>query len=291
MKIAIVGNCQATALSLYFDRTPGVEVRAVVDVNMRSSPNFIHAEHVVEHGIDVDIIFTQPMGSDFGPISTENLKFKFGDRVKTFTNIYFSGLHPDITYFGPFGRRFLSPVGDYHSRIALASYLKGYSIEKCLAFFVRQTYENLGMIKMFDISGAELLKRDEGIDIKFAQDFLDMTRSTLTLYSLNHPTREVISALGSKLIAGYSGLNFSIDFDLFSDVLISNVIWPIYTDLLTPLNLPYRGATLFYPPHNSGLKPMTLDEFVTRSFRIYDDAGRSALSDPQQTKSFLDMPF
>ena len=110
----------------------------------------------------IDHLLSQPMSDEFDDVSSKRLKAHYQSRFANYTNIYFSGLHPDLTYFGGFGQRVTSPLGDYHSRIILACFFQGRSVRECLAAFNGGVYEKLGYFLQFEHSLAELARRGRG---------------------------------------------------------------------------------------------------------------------------------
>ena len=99
-------------------------------MNAEGSDAYNHSFHKAAHLDLVDFCFSQPLSDNFGDIRSERLRKKYGSRFRQYTNLYFTGYHPDLTYYGDRGVRLQSAMGDYNSRIALISYLQGVSIDE-----------------------------------------------------------------------------------------------------------------------------------------------------------------
>lgn len=274
INIAIIGNCQSTSLFHYFERNPQVNVSALLDVNCQGTEQFeLAKQKVLSLEKEFDFIISQPLSESFSELSTNNLREIYGDRFLGLTNIFFAGLHPDLSYFGSFGMRIVSPLGDYHSKLALTAFAKQMSVEQCLELYNASIYEKMGYFQAFENSKSELLSRDEQNEIKFAQKFFDMTQKQLTLYAVNHPTREVIRELGCYISDFLDIAKEGDDYGFFYDNLITSTIWPVYQEIREYHNLKYQTPFLFYPHTQSGLRALSLDEFVRLSYGEYEKIG------------------
>ncbi|TXC70973.1 hypothetical protein FSB78_08450 [Sphingomonas ginsenosidivorax] len=155
-KIAIVGNCQVIPLADTLSIFPNIEVDRFIDINRMGTPEFENlAQDTVDQACRSDMnIIAQPMGDDFGCLSAKPLQ-SCGAEFYTMVNMHFSGLHSDITYMGAFQQRFMSPLGNYHSKIVATAYFKGLSAPYCQSLFCDATYRTLGYYDEYDNSEAE----------------------------------------------------------------------------------------------------------------------------------------
>lgn len=279
LKIAIVGNCQSTALASIIYRSIGVKVEIIVDINASGTEAYKHAHWAVSNEDKVDFCFSQPLSDEFGAISSNQLRKKYGARYKQFTNLYFTGFHPDLTYFGSRAVRLQSALGDYHSRIALIGYIKGMSVSKTLDLFNFTSYERLEYFSNFDKSKIELLNRDEKNDVKFAAEFFEIAGRNLPLYTVNHPTVYALAPLAEMIIESTGLRRPTISTELMRNPLTEGSIWPVYIEIGKFLNLQYTSNMIFYPSFSQELPPMNLEKFVIRSFELYDEVGRNKLMD------------
>jgi hypothetical protein len=240
---------------------------------MKGHESFQRSSVSIKNRENIHVVLSQPMSDDFGDISSSTLQKIYGDSFFSFTNIYFHGLHPDLTYYGSFRRRIQSPLGDYHSKLTVMSFVKQKTVEQCLAMFRSNIYEKMGYLDLFKSSSDELIKRDESNGIKFANSFLSMTKHNLTLLSVNHPTSSVIAALATLISSRMSGTDEILLPEFFSNGLCGSTIWPIYPEVAEYLRLSYSTPFLFYPNVDTKQRPYQLREFVEESYRLYSEVG------------------
>ena len=282
-RIALLGNCVAPVLAACLRNSCAAWTRWVADVNHEGSPPYEAAVAAINAGL-ADIVISVPFGEFYPALSSSRLKGLYGDKFLTVTSIHFTGLHPDLTYFGSFRRRFHSPLGDYHSRIALLCYLNGIGQQDCLARFNATTYKRQGYFDAFEASATELRRRDAAVDIRFAETFVEATRHVQTLYSVNHPTSTAIVALAG-CIADHLGVAGRFAADRFSNALSDGARWPIYPEVREANRLPYETEFLFRGGTHA--PAYTLEEFVAGSYRAYEAYGRQVLLDEARNSGFL----
>ena len=119
--IAIIGNCQSAPLARVLAGQPGLNVKYHLDINNKGGPLFTEQVPLIiaEAREGRLAVVTHPLKTSFGELSSANLQQL--PVVRTYTNIYFEGLHPDITVLGAFQARLRSPIGDYHSSIVVGA--------------------------------------------------------------------------------------------------------------------------------------------------------------------------
>ncbi len=210
------------------------------------------------------------------------------DRVVSFTNIYFTGLHPDMTYFGGMGKRILSPLGDYHSKICLLAFKKGLSIDQCEKLFNDSTYRQLDFYTEWVASETELRKRDDHLDIKFADDFLQMTRLESTLYTFNHPLGIVFSRFLEKIYKHLDLTAPNFPHSYFYNYLATNAWWPIYPEINDFHQLKNVMPVNFKAPDFLSRKFYSLKEFISSSYRLYTDQGVGKIDLPLKLSGYID---
>lgn len=289
LKIALVGNCQTSALRSIFNRSVDIEVAAVADVNLRGTPMFEKDVQKIAEGKDFDFVLSQPMSDDFGDISSANLKKIYGDKFRKFTNVYFSGLHPDLSYFGSFGQRFASPLGEYHSKIALMCYSKKIDPSRCVSLFTQRTYETLHYFDAYEHSSNEMLRRDDSNDIKFASVFLEFSKIRMLLYTINHPSSACMVLLAKTLAESLGANGAQFEHDIYTNLLVESQIWPIYPEIGSAHELKYKTEMQFYPATNTGRRPMNIEQFVYTSYEMYDAVGRGKFMNEALARELSDI--
>jgi glycosyltransferase involved in cell wall biosynthesis len=276
-RIGLIGNCQASALASILFRMKGVKLKFVLDINGEGSDTYNQAHHAAVHDDIVDFCFSQPLSENFSEIQSERLREKYDSRFRLYTNLYFTGYHPDLTYFGTRDLRVQSAMGDYNSRITLIGYAKGLTIDETVSLFNRESYEKLNYFSQFEASRAELLRRDDGNDVKYAAEFFQIAVEHVPLYTVNHPTAHALAPLASLIVHSTGQARPVIDVVNIRNPLVESSIWPVYPEVATALALNYVGGTTFYAGYHEDLPPMSLREFVKISFERYDTLGRENL--------------
>lgn len=290
--IAIIGNCQVSTAYHLLATCSGLTVIDRLDINSLSSEGFKERQQAViamaREGSGV--IVSHRLGDNFGDIATSALSALNGNYFTT-TNIYFSGLHPDIVYLGSFpNKRYVSALGDYHSRIIVFSYIQGVSEAECIARFTGATYEAAGYFDEFEKSAQELRRRDETVDIKFADQFLETVRNNPALYTVNHPIITTIYEQAKKICEF-----FGVTYDGYPDTYFGNALsaatwWPIYPEIAEYHKLPYRTPPIFKTAQVKGNHYYSIERMVSECYRVYDGVGREALRNCDQYGS-IDRQF
>jgi hypothetical protein len=287
MNIILIGNCQVQPIGDGLALCPEVE-------NIYSVP--IHLAKSASYNSVIDKI-QQSKCKNYTILQFDNLlsKVDLGDevlsrveKIYSFTQIYFWGLHPDITYFGALGKRILSPLGDYHSKICLLAYMKGYSLENCIKLFNQKTYERLNYFDLWDTSSDELRLRDKKVDIQFGDDFLSMVKSEPTLFTVNHPIGTVFDRLVKKITQSIGISSTSYPSSFFYNYLATNAWWPVYREMIDHHNISYDSPMMFKPPDNLGRKFYDLNQFVTASYKAYSESNIDSSRLPPVLKNNFD---
>jgi hypothetical protein len=249
---------------------PDVEQIAGLPIHLLGSPFFQKPQEkfrILAESHDVTIL-SFLLGDRFGEYETIRLK-KTTPRLFTVTNLYFTGLHPDITYVGGQGRRLQSPLGDYHSKIILHSFVTSRSKRDCLERFAGKVYEKLGMFDEFEKSKNELIGRDVGIDFPFGKIFLEMVTKHPSLYTVNHPTAFVFQEYIIYL-AGLLGLRaHRMPLEILPNYLADTAWWPVYNEIGEYHSVQYSMPMVFKQAENLGGKFIDLEEFIDRSYLDY----------------------
>ncbi len=220
------------------------------------------------------LVFSFVLSADFGELETVRLRERLGKRLITFTNVRFDGVHPDMTYFGPFGGRWGNFLADYHSRIVIHSYSAGRSAEDCVRMFHGVTYEKLGYYDVFAASAAELRRRDLACDVRCADTFLELIRQEYCLLTFNHPTSIVFCRIAAAL-CDHVGIEY-VGFEerLYPNPLVQSIIWPIYNEVAEALRLPYRSPQFFSQPPTGYVqgssRSLSIAEYVHSCYDFYD---------------------
>jgi hypothetical protein len=291
MKIGIIANCQAQPLTMALSALPDVETVVSLPMHQYGTKHFEKAEEAFKRLIPETeaIVLSYTHGTKFNNYATQVLKQRL-PQFYTLTNIHFSGLHPDIVYVGDQGGRIRSPLGDYHSKIILHSFLTGRSLTDCLGRFCGNEYERLGYHREFEKAEAELHNRDKDLDIPFAKGFIMLLKESPSLYTLNHPTPIVFQEY-LLVIAAYLGLKaWRHPIGLLPNYLAHSTWWPVYDELAETHGLKYRTPLSFKQPDALGGKFMSLEQFIQASYQVYEKNPNRLASSRQVAALLADFP-
>ncbi|TMV83355.1 hypothetical protein FGG78_22920 [Thioclava sp. BHET1] len=103
-ELTVIGNCQALcfaeAIALGAERVKCEFIDVVFKDRPESQDKL---KSIIDRATPESTILSFNLSEKMGDLGTEALKLRFPGRIQTFTNLYFSGLHPDLTYFGRMG--------------------------------------------------------------------------------------------------------------------------------------------------------------------------------------------
>ena len=267
MKIVLIANCHVQPLAAGLLLSEDVEEVICVPLHLIGTPHFDNPVTKINNSTDNYAVLQFP--NSLEKIDFHKNTLRRFDLVKSFTNIYFDGLHPDMAYFGGMGQRIISPLGDYHSKICLAAFAKSYSVADCKKLFNGESYSKLGFYDSWMKSEEELLRRDEVIDIKFAREFIGLSRENITLFTFNHPLPIVFAYLLKHLYSAVGLAPLNLPHEFFYNFLSSNAWWPVYDEIGRVNSIKYRTPQIFKSPDNQGGKVMNLEDFISNSYISY----------------------
>jgi len=270
IKIVVMSNCQAPEIARALASIADVSAYGFEVFRAKASKNPSHYYEMME---TADILLLGQTTENWAPFDTASMKERYGSKVLTYTPVHFNGVHPDITYVGNYGQRVLSATGDYHSRIALSSFLSGLEVGPAAENFASLDFSRFGFERIYRDSETEYRRRDESVDVKMADWFLDEIKRRPLLYTFNHPNSDFIQKIAAKVCQ-----LSDIIFELTSLVqlptqLSSSVIWPIHKSWSNLIGLAYHTPDIFW----SGNYAMDLNEFVWRSYQQYEKIDRDSL--------------
>jgi hypothetical protein len=274
-RVGLAGNCQVPVIAAYL-RKAGVLALAVADINERELPQFDLGTEELLRG-DLDVVLSQPVFS-FEEVATERLRQLYGERLVTFTNVSFTGLHPDMQ--GGSGLRgvgLVTPLGEWHSGIVVGCYLRGMRVQDCIRQFNSRTYERLGYFEAFARASEELVARDAGLTVRFAEEFLGMIYEGPALLTGNHPTSAVMARLATRIAVAVNLGTTRFDPGCVPNPFLRQIAFPIYPEIAEHLRLPYRTPFTWHTPEELGGHDISLEELVLGSYKAYAAFDQSEL--------------
>lgn len=283
MNIVVVSNCQCQPLAHGLQLLVGSGSVMSLPIHLKGTNQFsIQAERFEDLlALDPDtLILTINLGPKFDEFSTESLRSRFRS-VKTITNIFFTGLHPDCTYLSVGHSRITSPIGDYNSKIILASFAIGLNQSDCHRLFCEDIFEHLGYWSEFSISASNLRAKELEVDIAFADQLVGMCTLEPSLFTFNHPTSAVFFEWISSISKALNLKKKLPELALMPNTLASNAIFPIYPEIAQRNACRFSPEMSFIQPQDMGGKRLELDEFIAGSYNKYQSSGQRFTDVPQ----------
>jgi len=272
MKVVVVGNCQHAGIAECLQiMAPDFDVRMVA-----TNRQVLADAEIRSVFAGSDAILTQP---DFD----EELRSAFPDkRVVLYPRIMFAGYYPDFVQAKNGSALLRSPIGNFHSSIAVWAYANKLTADQAVGLFRGEVFDALGF---FDVEQAS-------IEIMQAEwDRADMSLQPMLsrwlqrhpfMHATNHPKifamADVARQLAKKLEIT-PAVNEPENY--LSDYLANTQIWPVYPEIAKKYG--FKGGYYFKSQVKAeGAKPrfemFHLGEFIERSFRLYREHGGAAIS-------------
>ncbi|NEU11470.1 hypothetical protein G3T14_04930 [Methylobacterium sp. BTF04] len=273
-RIAVIGNCQADGIAQSLRLLlPDAAVSLLPVASL--ARNHGSLDRLTDHLIGFDHVFSQFFPEGFVEGGNVHALAAGDSRFRLFPTILFPGFHPDMVHVGDVealsaARLVSSPVGPYHSAIALCAYLEGLDVDATVALFRDAVFARLGYYAAWDDATTYLLGSARDLAFPLDRDFALWTRRGCFMHVLNHPKLFVLGDVARRLAieAGLAPLPVAVE-DYLADELAADAVWPLYPEIAARYGL--RGATLFKRKGRPGAVPVLFDlpAFVAASFAIY----------------------
>jgi hypothetical protein len=265
-KICVLGNCQG----------PGI-ARAIAAI--AAEPVSVCGIEIMEiaqtrddmiglvQGADY-IIVCKVQNPEYKDVAPETIRETYGKDVMEFSPVHFTGLQPDIVVLGSFGKRIMSPLGGYNSRIILSSFLSGLRQDACVEAFNSENFERAGYFREFELSTKTMFAREKDLanGIRIADWFLDEIRRTPLLYTMNHPMSRVFVQFAAQVLDRIGIARHKVLPEFIANPLSGDVIWPVDSIIAQANGIGYDTLPLYWK--NS--VPLPRDEFIWRSYKAYE---------------------
>lgn len=234
-----------------------------------------------------DHVFAQPFAPGFMPPGDANAAAAIEARASLYPTIVFPAFHPDMVYVGDLrnlaeASLVPSPLGHYHSAIALQGFLSGLTEAQTVALYREEVFARLGYFDGWTGAAGDLLRGGEAIGFPLERELLRWTRRGAFMHVLNHPKLFVLGDLARRLAegAGFAPQPIEVD-DYLADDLARDVVWPVYAPIAEHYGI--AGSYTFKgKPRGSGPPPLyDLSGLVAASFAIYRAEPRARLTCPR----------
>ncbi|MCJ2137640.1 WcbI family polysaccharide biosynthesis putative acetyltransferase [Methylobacterium sp. J-026] len=278
--IAVLGNCQARgvaqAMRLLAPKSP---VRYLPMGSLKRDHG--HVDGLIRTLRTHDHVFSQTFPAGLIPGGDAATLRAADPRLRLFPSIVFSAFHPDMIYAGQASdlaalKLAPSPLGQYHSAIALTAHRLGLAIGHTAGLFREDVFRRLGYLDHWDPAVRELVSSAEALGFGLERELTRWARRGAFMHLMNHPKVHVIGDIARRLLteSGLTPEPVAIE-DYLGDALTQDVIWPIYPPIAELFGL--TGSYLF---KSKAFKSKVLSDefpvlydlpgFIAASFSIYD---------------------
>lgn len=270
----MIGNCQAlgVAQTLRLLGRPG-ELTYITMASLRKRYGTV--EGLARHLRGFDLVYSQYFPPGFLADGDLVVLRERMPGITVFPTIVFPAFHPDMIYVGDISqlarvRLVPSPMGQYHSALALYGFRAGFSQARTVALFDEAVYRRVGYLDLWAAAERELLQSGRDWGFPLDREFLRWSRRGSFMHVFNHPKLFVLADLGRRLLEGSGVPQAEMEVeDYLGDDLVLDVIWPIYRPIAELYGLP--GSSVFKMKNRQGdLGTMyDLPEFVAASHAVY----------------------
>lgn len=167
----------------------------VKPIHTLSADNLDDFDRVID---GVDIVFHQPIGSNFKDYDINLVKQRFPTkRFLSFPSLYFSGYHPRLMYLRKSsGGTLAGVIGDYHDERVVSSYIDGLTFDQTVQRMTGEAFD----ISIYEAEFAKLEKREAGLDAHSVDYLREHYRKRKLFYVMNHPANEVMIHVALQLL-------------------------------------------------------------------------------------------
>ena len=188
-KLLVYANCQSEPVDIFMrdlcDKLETVPLEPIYKLTQNDALTVDAAFAAA------DIIVHQPIGANYGPLSTAALKAAHPDKTYvSFPSIYFNGYFPNLMYLRlPEGGTLPSILASYHDRRIVEAFIAGKSADEAVASLDESALDPVAAVER-SIGNAR--KADEATEIKVASLIADDFHQRRLFYTFNHPSNSLL---------------------------------------------------------------------------------------------------
>ena len=269
MKALIFGNCQIPVLAKCM-RTMNSNLQ-IEQIRTTAASSDLH--HLRERFRATDKIFVMTTATDrFSELFVEN-----SEKVLRFPRIYFPAYHPDIVHLCLAGKLVHTPLSYYNSKLVLAGFLQGLTVDETRALFTGDVFKKVGYLDAWGPSVAMFRRETRDTIFEMMDAPVKWSRSGCFMYTINRPKLPVMVDVAQALLNA-AGLEIRTSHPerYIHDDLMKGPIWPIYPEIAAAYGI--EGDYSFKASEDaSNINILSLAEFVEKSFAAYSSLDTTAL--------------
>lgn len=273
-RIAVLGNCQARGVAQAMRLlAPNSRVRFVPMGTLARDHGDLDGLLATLSGYDHVYAQLFPAGLiPGGDINTLRLRDM---RIVLFPTIVFPAFHPDMVYAGRVEdlsalKLARSPLGQYHSAIALCAHRLGLTAPQAARLFRADVFARLGYLDQWEPSVRETLAAGATVRFGLEREMNRWSRRGAFMHVINHPKAFVIGDIARRLLSesGFAPEPVEIE-DYIGDELARDVVWPVYPPVAEVYGL--TGSYLFKTKPRGDAFPALYDlpGFLAASLALY----------------------
>lgn len=256
LKVIVTSNCQVASicaclsiiLSDKFEVIP-LPLKGDNNLNLNESINLIKK---------ADFWVTL---NDF--INFYEISLNVNSQIIKIPRIRFNAFHPDIVYIKD--KKTNLHLNDYHSFIAIWSFINGLDENKTKSLFSATIFDKLNYFSMWEPSKHILKKSFENSDINFNIFFQEIQKECVFMHTINHPKISAIIVLASMIRDKIEPNNHFIYDGEINDPLNTS-IWPVYPEIGEFYSF---GQSGYVWKCSNGKKLYDLDSYIKFCFEGY----------------------
>ena len=246
-------------------------------------------------GVDLDVLNHNLSTSNVWVLShqelTSNVEVKKPDDLKVilFPELAFRAFHPDQVYASlPDGTLIQTPTGPYNSAIALWAWQHNLNVSQTIDLFTPSVFDALEYHNSWHVPFEHLRSLFKQFPLLDFQSFiLPLVRSGAFMHTVNHPKVSAIAQmarlLANQIDPSADYFNIPIEHMMVDTLFMANYSWSVYPSVANSLGI--DGAFMWKLLDHSVIG---LEEFISRSFEMYDAQQPVIIDCPQLARPIYD---
>jgi hypothetical protein len=267
MKIVSFGNCNAHGIGLALAQMmPDHEVISYEYVAVKRDNQ---TEEALSKLKGADLVFSNMNAPEF-PMTGEA---SVSRNVVLYPSVSFTGFHPDCCVLPN-----ISPLGPYHSMIAVAGFTLGLSLDDTLKLYRDDVFERLNYYSEFEAAKSFYLNHVKSFDFDLTVDFDCWIAQGAFMHTVNHPKVFALTDLAFHLAKKSDLTNrYAKRVEALQDWLSGHPIFAVYPEIASRIGV--ETQPLFKRSGFNSQSVMSLRTFVELSLKLYQGVAQMPTTD------------
>ncbi len=288
-KILLIGSCQTAGYGFFLNSMcPDTEFEAFQLETLAPEHRPERIADLMARKHEYDAVLSPPLSELFLDMAKDKIRESFsGVPVYIYTNVYFSGTTPDLTYIGGFAGRCTGPMGDYHSKIVLTGFMKGLDQATTRSLFNSSFMAKLDLFNEYKRSQDRLVMLDAQSDIQITDMIFSAVKSEMLFFANNHPTTKIFFEYAKRISQRLAADKLvTTVYDLpwnplaYPNTLAYSSVFPVYPEVALEHGLSYSSGYYFKSPDRPHL--YSLNSFIEHEYAALEAFGRDKLEQMPQ---------